>query len=297
MFAPYRSVNYKYTVPIVQSAKQHEYLEKLEKKLEQQENGLTKFTQNFFKFSNGKNFDKKEYAKELTRQIEEKRERMYLEKGEHNKPAISDDFHGYPNIPQTPEKEKRQKEKIRMKIIKEELDQQVLNKFLQNKQFRIQEIESEQKINTEIMRKTDEVQREKKYAKGLEKELLTSSWQNAQKSKEIETQLQSIEFKGFNPRSRSVFGKDDSISPQKTGISDKFSVENSVITEIKPTDYFTKAEKLKTEIDEKYQSSYQFKIKKIMEEAKSHRKIITKSLSPSDFLKRKVMLKSKFGRK
>ena len=77
MFAPYRSTSYKYCINTLQNAKQSEYIENLEKKLENKLFISQGFgTESFLKFSERITPDKKNYARDLSFQIEEKHKKL-----------------------------------------------------------------------------------------------------------------------------------------------------------------------------------------------------------------------------
>ena len=81
IFAPYRSTSYKYCINALQNAKQSEYIENLEKKLENKLFISQGFgTESFLKFSERITPDKKNYARDLNFQIEEKHKKLEKEK-------------------------------------------------------------------------------------------------------------------------------------------------------------------------------------------------------------------------
>ena len=295
MFGPYRSINYKHSQRELQSVRQKQYIETLEKKLEERAISIPSLSQNFPRFSERITPDKKAYASDLTKQIEEKKHKADLEKQQKTQSGFTEDLQVYPNRPQTPQQERRERERIKMRVVKEALEEQIISKESYNKLYRSKELEADKLKNLVVLQREEEERKEKVYAKNLEKEILISSWENAHKSREIVSQIDCIEYKGFNPRSRSIAPKDGRVSPFKVSSDEVITSEGTLTKEITNTDYQTKSQLIKNEIEKKYQSSYQFKIKKMLKEAKSQRKVITKSLSPCNLAdKKKISMRTKF---
>ena len=296
MFAPYRSISYKYNQSELQSARQQQYIETLEKKLEETSISMPTIPQGLLRFHERTNPDKKTYASELSKQIEEKNHKISLERERKIMPGFSEGFQVYPNRPQTPKEERRERARIRMREIKDALDEQVQSKEHYNNLYRSKELEAERSNNLESLQKAEQEKKERMHAKSLEKEVLTSSWQNARKTKEIVSQIDCIEHKGFNPRSRSIAPKDERGSVGKVDSEEVKTSQKCFEKEMKSIDNQIKMQIIKNEIDKRYQSSYQLKIKQMLSDAKSQRKMITQSLSPSNFAeKKKKAIMPKFG--
>ena len=118
MFSPYRSTASKYTLSHVETATQNELIENLEKQLDKRETKQNFHSPNPLSFPQRTSPNKRNYAKELLKQIEERYIKKVQEKSERKMPDICEDFHGYPNLPQTPREVRRAREKEKMRFIK-----------------------------------------------------------------------------------------------------------------------------------------------------------------------------------
>ena len=131
------------------------------------------------------------YAQELKRQIEAKKHQKELEKVEQTKPAISEDFYGYPNLPQTPRKLKRERELQQKRAIREDLTQQLLLKKEEEDSVKFNRLEYEKRSNKEDIFRMHEDTDKKVLKKAKEKEILVSAWGLAQRAKELQDALDS----------------------------------------------------------------------------------------------------------
>ena len=115
------------------------------------------------------------YAEELKKQIEAKNNQKELEKAEKYKPAISESFHGYPNIPQTPRYLKRQRELEQKKAIRDDLITQLQSKKNEEVILKSNKIESERRSNNEDIFRMNEDRAKKYKKKENEKEILVNA--------------------------------------------------------------------------------------------------------------------------
>ena len=291
MFAPYREAS-KAQISALQNEKYDEIITNLEKSLEAKMNTEASPIDTFLKFSSKILPNKKSYAQELVKQMEEDLKKKEAEKLERLKPAIAEDFHGYPNRPQTPPKIRREREKNVMNQVKIALENQIFYKNSQRKNSKNQEIENEKSKNLEILKKIEEDVVAKQNKKKLEQEILTNSWQKAQKTKELKSQIESIE-KGFNPRSKSIISREEPVVLNQSEYKSD-SLGTLLADSPKKVDYKQRAAQIKEEINIRHQKSYQYKIKQLLNDAKSNRCINSKSLSPSYFgTKSRTRVKSK----
>lgn len=293
MFAPYHTEEQKYSMQTIQNLRHTEYLEKLERRLEDR-----KAKDQIFNHKNSLEFplpaihDKKTYAQELVKQIAEKEMRKKQEVVDKQKPAISENFSGYPNLPQTPPQVRREKELARMKKVKDELEQQIYDKSYLAQSNKSHEIEHEKQQNCQVLRKIEEDQQAKIQKKIHEREVLLDSWQKSSKSKEIKQIIKNLDTKVSNPRSNSVTAKAQAdFSP----ISQSYLINSSSIIPskiIEKPSFIDKSTQILEKMEKRHESSYQIRLKKLMKNVKESRNLISSSLSPSNFLaKSKLPLK------
>ena len=125
----------------------------------------------------------------------------------------------------------------------------------------------------------------------LENKILTESWDKANKTKWLKSQIEHLENFGANPRSRSVLNKAEGVI---SGQIDPSEIKSSQEGLNRKASFYAMALK-----DKKQKSSYQVKIKKLVQDAKSLKQINSTSLSPSNLsskksfdLRRKLIKKS-----
>ncbi|OMJ76187.1 hypothetical protein SteCoe_24482 [Stentor coeruleus] len=285
MFAPYHTEEQKYNMKTIENLRHTEYLEKLERRLE---NRKTK--EQIFNHKNSLEFplpvihDKKSYAQELVKQIAEKEIRKKQEEIDKQKPAISENFSGYPNLPQTPPQIRRERELARKKKVKDELEQQIYDKNNRAQSNKSHEIEHEKEQNHKVLRKIEEDQQAKILKKNHEREVLLDSWQKSSKSKEIKNLIKNLDEKIFKPRSNSITTKAQanfSPVPQSNFINTSSITQLKSIEKPNCTD---KSTQILEKMDKRHESSYQIRIKKLMKNVKESRNVISSSLSPKNFL-------------
>lgn len=137
-----------------------------------------------------KQLKSKSNAQELESQITERKKRLLKEKEEFKIPGISINFHGYPNIPETPKQVKRQRELAVMKDVKKDLISQIENK---QRSF-IDKSSKEKELDLEYLRRAKdslEVEKDlKRSKKQQDRELLTSFWTQELKAKELKINIE-----------------------------------------------------------------------------------------------------------
>jgi hypothetical protein len=287
----------------LQNLKHKEFIELLEKKIEQSISSEHLFPQStFLKFSEQPTPDKKNYARQLIQQIEEKHKKKLEDIMEKNKPAISESFHGYPNRPQTPQTIRREREKIRMQSVKEALEQQIFAKKSQKNSIRVKEIESEKIQNIQILKKIEEENMQKLNKKTYEKEILTESWEKAKKSRNLRDKLELIETNGLSLRSKSLLSKKESLVSKQESSRDIIHVSPEIAESLDPAfDSVDYLEPIDEKTDNSFNNSiapksnkpevYRSKISQVLKQAKSNRNAISKSLSPTKFQNKKLIQK------
>ena len=140
--------------------------------------------------------NKHKYAEELKRQIEDKNKSKVLKKLEKQTPAISESFHGYPNLPTTPKEEKRRKLLESMLKVKDSLDRQVFSKHSIETNSKVKELEFDKKIKEENLSKLSQETHLKKEKKTEQREILTGSWNLAKQARILKMELDEIGRKG-----------------------------------------------------------------------------------------------------
>ena len=216
-------------------------------------------------FNEKPNLNTKEYAKDLIHQIKEKNERDHKEKKYYKEQGFSDEISGYPNIPQTPKEIKRKKELEKMKEIKKDLDLQIelKNKFIQENY--LNELNLDQKINTEIYNQLCIEKKEKNEKQVIDREELLSSWQNAQQARLLKQKLDDINSKGLSPRT----GKGSKEGKKIINSESNYNIKG--IRSVSPLP------NIENQISAKQLST---KIQKVIQVGKETRKNMIKSKSP-----------------
>ncbi|OMJ75939.1 hypothetical protein SteCoe_24835 [Stentor coeruleus] len=228
--------------------------------------------------------DKYRYAEELKLQILQQAQSKEQEKAERKKPAISEDFYGYPNLPQTPPKIRRLRQLEQMKKMQESLNTQLQIKKDTTFESKNKINEHEKLLTEKDIMKMKEEKYEKISKKEKYKEILIKSWDLASKTNELKKKIEETERKGnstskydyydntLSPTTSRIFKDDMDIKNQ---ITDKILNTNKDHKYINPTKLalIKKAQALRDSIELKIQNSYQHKIKKILEQAKNTREI------------------------
>jgi hypothetical protein len=236
----------------------------------------------------------KEYGEELKRQIESKVHQKNLELLEFRKPAISQDFHGYPNIPQTPKEIRRKRELLKMTQVREDLlAQQALKKQEResSKFFEIESARSQNMIENQLIQSEKAAKQQKK---DFVKETLTTAWQQALKAKELKDKLEDFEAKPLLRKNQNIekqegflINRTDNVSPlshvQTEVVYQEASPKNVIERFDKKEGLKQKAKKIKEYLEKKEGETYQHKIKKIVKEAKDQRMIIKQNSPLSNY--------------
>ena len=149
------------------------FISTLEKKIEERSNSPA--SQYNFMVTNKEKFLKLNYAEELKKQMEIKRLQKELEKQDRLKPAISEEFHGYPNLPQTPTQIRRQRELEVMRKVRNDLTDQLLMKKQDVSTFKSMELENAKQSNFEDNLKYDQEKQSKLQKKENERQILVNA--------------------------------------------------------------------------------------------------------------------------
>ncbi|OMJ85180.1 hypothetical protein SteCoe_13575 [Stentor coeruleus] len=231
---------------------------------------------------------KNTYAEELKRQIEAKNTQKKVERLENLKPAISEKFHGYPNLPQTPPKIRRQRELEQMSRLSQGLSEQVLIKKQNALAYKSLELEKDKESNHLDVKKLMDDKEMKLMKKYSEKQVLVNAWSQAQKAKELQDILENSQRKGVKPRSFFESSEDEQKYKSKAedealqtnleyelpAESEKTAYKNASVGPKKyENKHLTKekAQKLKEYLDNKAKDTYQYKIKQLINDAKKQR--------------------------
>ena len=270
------------------------FINQLEKKIE--ERSSSPGSQFNFPITERSRIEKLYYAEELKKQMEYKDKVRELEKVERKKPPISEDFHGYPNLPQTPDHIRRLREIAKMKKQCEDLTVQLAAKKNQTDIYKTMELESARQSNVEDIFRCNQERQIKMQKKEQEKQLLVAAWNQAQKAKELQTILEISDRKGVLPR---TVKSDEKETIETKHREDESSQINFEIEFPQQPQEFTKSPqmidkkrflkekvmKLKEYMDCKNKGSYQHKIKQLVSDAKKQREerriYAKKSISPS----------------
>lgn len=256
----------------------------LEKKLE--EKSVSPSSNLNFLLTERTKFDKTNYAEELKMQMDMKSKQKEQEKIERKIPAISEAFHGYPNLPQTPEVVRRQRELAKMKQQSNALSQQLAVKRMDLNTIKSLDMETARQRTNEDLIKFDEDRQNILKRKETEKRILVNAWSQAQKAKELQVILEKSERKGLLMKNLKNSDTDEQII-QKRFTEDESSQINfdiePIVEQISPQNspscltsnkkqYFReKITKMKESMDQKNKGTYQYKIKQIIENAKKQR--------------------------
>lgn len=288
MFSPNQNQSTKYLKSQALLQEQSFLIESLEKQLESHYPNNINY-QASLNLPSRPGPDKKSYAKDLLHQMSENYQRTLNHKLESQKPPFING--GFPNFPLTPDHLIKEKEKERKARFKHELEEQIQAKYSQMRLEKVQQLEIEKVTNQQLIKKLETETKEKIMRSHLENKILTESWDKANKAKWLKSQIEHLENFGVNPRSRSVLNKaEGAISSQ----IDSSEVKSSQDGLNRKASFYSMALK-----DKKQKNSYQVKIKKLVQEAKSLKQINSTSLSPSNFnskknfeLRRKLIKKS-----
>lgn len=230
------------------------------------------------------------YKAYLDQQISEKSQKRLIEKAEHLKPGIHEDFYGYPNLPQTPQEIRRKRELLQMQQLRKDLNDQLAHKHQSSHNLKYKELESARASNEldykiYLDQKNLSVVRKKN-----EMETLVSAWEQAKKAKDIKNVLEFGEkHKSLNDLSKFDASREDRKMEDEAvqvNFFDKGIEESPIVRvgqkSLNRLDVKEKAKKLKEMIDQKEKNSYRFKIKELVKDAKKQREIIKnrKSVSP-----------------
>lgn len=219
-------------------------------------------------------YNKGVYAEELKKQINEKKSIKDLEKIERSQPAISSNFNGYPNLPTTPEDQKRKNRQELMKKIKESLDYQLVSKSFELKDCKKKTQEIEKKITDDNKSKyhlEKEILQEKKRK---QREILVGSWNLALQTKELQKKLEEMSRKGYNDE---VYdGRKSSLASQNEHMFLSLEKRRKRVNKSKE-ELKKKVIQMKQSIDAKLKKSYQMKIENIIKSGRVDQSIKSNS--------------------
>jgi hypothetical protein len=239
--------------------------------------------------------DKQRYAQDLLKQIEEKQRKTQQEKKKRGQVANYQNLTSL-NIPQTPSRLRRQREQEMQRRIKQDLEMQINEKQSQVKNQKTFQLESERKEMDYLTQKFYEDEQEKMRFQKNEYNFYAKSWKNQMQLKELQNLVVNMENHGMIPRAKSFITKKEPTSPVTiTNISADTKDEEKIEKPKKITkniSYHDKARLLKKQIEEKEKSSYQFKIKKLIQEARTGRKSGSSSPAPKGILRKSEAIES-----
>ncbi|CAG9317933.1 unnamed protein product [Blepharisma stoltei] len=220
----------------------------------------------------------KSNALELERQINEKKNRLLKEKEEFKVPGISEDFHGYPNIPETPKQLRRERELAIKRGVKKDLTLQIQSKTKELEQQKAREKELDLDFLSRAKQSLDIEKELKKDKKLREKELLTSYWNQEIKAKELKKNFERA-ARGQKIKNNDIIIEDKEneeieIDYKSNDIEEPPKVESPIIPKQK--------EEEKIEVDDIYRSLYIKKLENLLEKKSSDTKSIVSTYSKFD---------------
>lgn len=239
---------------------------------------------------------KRVYLEELKKQIEENEKKKLEKKLENLKPAINEAFYGYPNLPQTPDEVRRKRKLNQMQKLSKDLADQLAYKNHSINTTKYKELESVRTSNVLDYQSFIHEKQSKLNKKKTERDALVSSWNQAVKAKKIQKMLESAERKGVEIKLN--ISESSEFSEIKVDKSHDYSNE----TDIKNTSFFDsplpnidktiskkttkeRAQGIKDLIDTKESQTYQYKIRKLVKDAKlqrnKHKPRLGRSVSPA----------------
>ncbi|CAG9315011.1 unnamed protein product [Blepharisma stoltei] len=237
---------------------------------------------------------KKQHAAFLQRQIEEKEAKQKCLKLEFLKPGISENFHGYPNIPETPKKEKRKRELSLQKYFKKDLDEQMEFQAKNHEYQKQENLKLENKIISDANNELDNQKIRMLETKKFHKEMLTESWNKSIQSKELAKKLEKIRIKGIKlprvfEREETNFEKNnekmmdelkDSSIDEKIS-SRRFMYRSTSMPEITPISKFIETSRQNLIEETENIEKYHDKIKRVINQTKHIRNYSNPSLKPT----------------
>lgn len=256
---------------------------------------------------------KQEYLEELKKQIEFKAQQQEFEKVSKRKPGISEDFHGYPNLPQTPREVRRRRELEQMGRFRKDLGEQMSLKQQSLNALRFRELEIDKMCNVKDYQMFLDERNNRVVKKENEKEVLVNAWNQAKKAKELQQLLETAERKGINPTvGKSLGNIDFSVLKKTEDESSQINFDQDFKPREPPKESSPtprtiqrkvlikeKALKIKESLEEKEKSSYQYKIKELVRDAKKQRELMKpaykKSVSPVVSHKKDFSNKNLYG--
>ena len=130
------------------------------------------------------------YQRELLEQIKADKERREVTDYEKQKPGISEDFHGYPNLPQTPREVRRRREVEKQA----EFSKSVSEQLAANQRLRREATEVEMKFVREIidqdLRDRDKELQDEVARKKAQKVKLQKAWLQADRAKRLVREIE-----------------------------------------------------------------------------------------------------------
>lgn len=200
------------------------------------------------------------YAEELRKQIELNKIKAQKEKKiDNGYPKDNEEFSGYPNRIQTPKSLRRAAEQEKMKILKNDLKDQIEQRKLAKQVQSSLELQKVKKILNTDIEKFEDSKSTKFLQKESEKNILTQSWSKAIKSKNMGSNIfnpviEPIKSKDFELNRRLDYEKSGSYANFKKDLNDNYK---------EALDW-----KKKDEDEKSKELFFEEKIKKIIEDVK-----------------------------
>ena len=272
------------------------YISDLERKVDEKSHSPS--TINSFFLQPKPSFSKLKYQEDLKRQIDEKYSKQLEEKHYKIQPGIDTNYHGYPNLPQTPKEVRRQRELNQMSQFRRDLSTQLASKKEFISVISSKDLELAKQSNTEDYQRFLQDSNQKQLKKETEKETLLSSWNQAKKAKELKNILEDAERKGIVFKNHKPLNltqeakKTEEESSQCDFIPAVHHTDLQKSTSIPPANHELsktynlkeKAKIIQEKLKNKEKETYSYKIKEIVKDAKKQREIIQgkhkKSRSP-----------------
>ena len=280
----------------LESSYLNNYISDLERKVDEKSQSPT--TINSFFLQQKPSISKQKYKEDLKHQIDEKYSKKLEEKQLKAQPGIDMNYHGYPNLPQTPREIRRQRELNQMNQFRKDLSAQLAIKHEIFSAINSKDLESVKQSNSEDFQRYLQEANQKRLKKETEKETLVSSWNQAKKAKELKNILEAAERNGVifkNYKSVDLtheIKKTEDESSQYDYIPVVQSPQLPKSTSVPPANHEItksrnlkdKARKIQEKIQNKEKETYSYKIKEIVKEAKKQREVMQpkykKSRSP-----------------
>lgn len=139
----------------------------------------------------------REFSDDLKGQIEELNRRKAKEVEYKRLPGISEQMHGYPSLPETPDAERRRRKKAVQDILKADLESQIKVHSENNRLKKRNELMKDQEI-LEKTKQEIELDKQMKFSKRQqEKDMLSNCWEKSHQVKNIHQTIENLRRYGI----------------------------------------------------------------------------------------------------